>query len=382
MQLRSKVELGHLIPLVLLLAFAADIASRFISYDTVSFRAWEALGRYARSGIGGPFEPNRRYVSDRSYGDLAAMGNLPEYRQYRRQVFTTDAFGFRNQPAAREVIPAAILFGSSFSIGASLTDDETLSAQLGAIMGRGVYNAAGGNLEDEDQFVALLKRLRMTSGVVICEYVDTAPIPVSTGLPPPKYADRREALLHRYAPRLIRFYPKLRGWLAPSPLELMLFTRLKLLKNDSLLPNPYASTVKRDVLANGDGILFYPDSSAHSSGEAAQAAKYWKGLQQRLRAHGLSLLVVLVPGKAQVYAPLTRSPPPVQTPTFLESLDQDLRAANVPVVDLSEPFRTAAREGLESRHYIYWRDDTHWNADGVALAAQQIASRLKVMDSQ
>ena len=91
---RPLGQLRHVIPSLLVVVCLLDIASRFVSIDPLTFRAWEAVSRYRPAGAA--FEPNRRYRNARSYGDLTAMGNLPGLRQYRTEVFTTDALGFRN----------------------------------------------------------------------------------------------------------------------------------------------------------------------------------------------------------------------------------------------------------------------------------------------
>jgi len=46
------------------------------------------------------------------------------------------------------------------------------------------------------------------------------------------------------------------------------------------------------------------------------------------------------------------------------------------VVDLLGPLRAAARDAAARRGggLIFWRDDTHWNAAGIATAARAIAT--------
>src|SRR2546425_9520291 len=83
---------GHVIPRLLVAVCLVDIALRFVSIDPLTFRAWEALRRYRP--LRAAFEPNRQYYNGQSYGDLAVMGNLRALRQYRTEVFTTDALGF------------------------------------------------------------------------------------------------------------------------------------------------------------------------------------------------------------------------------------------------------------------------------------------------
>ena len=116
------MTMGRAIPAFLAVVFLADLAARWLPVDPLTFRAWEALTRYRPPGAA--FEPNRRYVHPQSYGDSAAMGNLPERRQYRLETFTTDARGFRNTAAAVPV--TAILAGDSFAVGSGVSDRKSV----------------------------------------------------------------------------------------------------------------------------------------------------------------------------------------------------------------------------------------------------------------
>ena len=86
--------------------------------------------------------------------------------------------------------------------------------------------------------------------------------------------------------------------------------------------------------------------------------------------------VFFIPTKYRVYFQLLgntmgrriRSPPPgyVAVRSFFEEHE-------IPVVDLTPPLFDSARELLEKDQYVFWRDDTHWNANGVRVAAEHIA---------
>src|SRR5438445_13721830 len=136
---RSVWQLGFVIPCLLAVMGLVDLGLRLMSIDPLTFRAWEALLRNRPPGAA--FEPSRRYDNPRSYGDLAALGNFPELRQYRPERFTTDALGFRNVPEILNEEVGAILPGDSFVVGSGVSDDETLSAGLITRLGRVVYNA-------------------------------------------------------------------------------------------------------------------------------------------------------------------------------------------------------------------------------------------------
>src|SRR6185369_4072547 len=169
-----KLDIGRLAPRVLALLLLVEVALRFVPVKHVAYRGWEA----ARSSVGGFFLPNQRYENDRSYGDLANLGNLPARREYRRDVFTTDERGFRNPPdllsGAR---PAAVLVGDSFAAGAGNPDDDTLSAQLTRRVGAPVYNAASRGDWDLEEWLKVSRAIGLDRGWVIAEHLQGTPNP-------------------------------------------------------------------------------------------------------------------------------------------------------------------------------------------------------------
>jgi hypothetical protein len=62
------------------------------------------------------------------------------FAPFRREKFTVDERGYRNLPAEGKA--RMILFGSSFSLGLALNDEDTLSAQLSRQLGYTIYNAS------------------------------------------------------------------------------------------------------------------------------------------------------------------------------------------------------------------------------------------------
>jgi hypothetical protein len=90
------------------------------------------------------------------------------------------------------------------------------------------------------------------------------------------------------------------------------------------------------------------------------------------------VLLVFVPTKYRVYGPLSRGrgePLPASTSSaFMQQLAQDL---SIPYLDLTRPLVEASEELLEQGRYTFWRDDTHWNPDGIRTAADAIAERLR-----
>lgn len=378
-------SLGLWTPLVLTLALFGDLASRFVSYDRVAFRAWEAMIRGRPTGLGGMLAPNRRYTNDRSYGDLAAMGNYPSLRQYRREVFTTDEFGMRNRPAARSKPWGGILAGTSFSLGSGVNDDETLSERLGQILDTPIYNAARGDIGNEQQLRKMLERLGLKAGFMVLDITDGAPLPSVSDLRPEQEGVPSDEWEARFGPRTREFHMirnTLRAWLAQSPLKLTIYQGFKRIEDDVILPNRFADLVVREELSNGDPVLLatFQIRTLYSPPAIADATGFCRGLATMLRRYHMDLLVVLIPSQYRIYGPLLRHPGErFGTDPILEGIESGLRAGGVPVINLTPVLTAAARDGLAAHRYIYFRDDTHWNAQGIALAATALASKVREM---
>src|SRR5207245_6944142 len=89
------------------------------------------------------------------------------------------------------------------------------------------------------------------------------------------------------------------------------------------------------------------------------------------------LLVLLVPGKYTVYRPFLVNQRPVGQGAgdYLDRLERQLREAGIPVLNLTPFLSAEAGRYLERGEYLYWLDDIHWNALGIALAAAAIRAR-------
>jgi SGNH hydrolase-like domain, acetyltransferase AlgX len=379
---------GVWVPLALVLGLAADGASRFLSIDGLAIRAWEALGRNAFTEGGVPFEPRRHYVNPRAFGDLAASLNRPANREYRREEFTTDAWGFRNaRPSSVEQPPDAILVGTSFSVGSGVSDPETLAAQLERLTGARVYNAAGGTPSPE-RILDIARRLGMGRGSVLLELYESNGFPER---PRPVSRVHQECIA-----RLGETCLKLKGWLRASPLQIGLQRAYRILQDDRWLPNLSDQPGPPPQLTDGTPMLFGNDRTPTECPEVSDAAarEYFRWFRDALP--GFEVFVVLVPGKASVYGDLVTAPLRVATsgagaerpfpgssaaeapmPPCRERIGTAVTAAGLPFLDLTSTLRDAARRGYPNKRYLYFLDDTHWNRYGIGVAAEAIASRWR-----
>jgi hypothetical protein len=374
-------SLGKLVSALLVTLFAVDVCMRFLPADYYTFRAWEAMSLY--HGRPGAFAPNRTYFNPHSSGDLAHIGNYPGLRQFRPERFTTDGCGNRNRPDIFDGRPADImLLGSSFTVGSGVDDSYTLSAQLERLAGLKAYNAGGADVDQSGWIGVLAKKLRMNQtrqGTIILEYLERFSVPER--VVPDAYDWLAEAdTLCRPRP----LWKTRGGWrtmltnlAAVSPLEIYSRNLLQMLQNDVVLPNPYKEAVVRETLSDGTPILFYPGevTRAYATRDVEGPSKYWKQLSDELAKADLKLVLLLVPNKYTVYYPMLRAPARGQPEgsRYLNSLEGRLRQEGVPVINLTDEYMREAASEYQQGRYIYWLDDTHWNAEGIRIAASAIA---------
>lgn len=357
-------ELGRLVPALLVLALLSDLAFRALSLNQLAFRAWEVMWIGAAPDRG-PFMPSARYDNPTSYGELAAVGNLPDLRVPHAEIFTTDALGYRNTESTEPV--TGVLFGTSFSVGSGVSDHETLSAQLGERTGRRIYNAAGPGFSPR-RLRVLKESLGIEKGYAIFEVLERKVFPDPSG---------RGEELEAASDPLVRLRELLLAFRV-SPLKIMVERSWKLLLNDRVLPNVLAKRVAVRTLRNGRSMIFRGEdfSDAREMGDPKSTLRYIDWLNAEVRKEGLELVVILVPEKASVYSPSLESPQVSPAVEYFKALENALQGARVPVVNLLPVLSSSAAAALDRGEYLYYPDDTHWNGEGIGVAADAIAPLL------
>jgi hypothetical protein len=271
-------------------------------------------------------------------------------------------------------------------VGHAEPEPQTLSGQLTRLAGARFYNA-GATLPPgplpPDPLASLAVTLRIRPGLAIYELLErearTAPPPqVDAPLvsyppgrpsaPAPGEASSRQPWLPRVVHRLSPGFE--------SPLHIATVRGLKWFQDDVLEPNSYASAVVRGEFANGDEMLFIPWDLA-PVGDPRPLATAWGSYlawyARKLQEHDLHLAVLLVPNKYTVYGPLAvGGRGETEGGRLLAGIADRLRSSGVPVIDVTPLFTARAALGLPRHEYLYWRDDTHWNAGGIELAAEAL----------
>jgi hypothetical protein len=87
--------------------------------------------------------------------------------------------------------------------------------------------------------------------------------------------------------------------------------------------------------------------------------------------------IFFIPTKYRVYYELIKGHDHSLPNAQWEALVQLASLYNVKCHNLTEPLQQKAKELFLQRKYVYWKDDTHWSPDGIAVAAEKINEILK-----
>jgi hypothetical protein len=363
----------------LLTLVTADLALRALAWRWLYPRSHDLLyqNQWPPMPLTPRFVGNAAYEND-SFGDLASLVPDKSVRVGRHIVFTTDKHGFRNPPHASERPVELLLLGDSFAAGDGTTQDQTW-AELLRKKGRSVY-ALGVSSSPWQQYMTfelMLGQLRTGPGTTV----------VWTLFPG---NDLDEPYHDMMVPSALPWNGPISRWQMGAARHWKL-SPLRQLWMRALAKH-----------ASGDGpvilrwfdrraVLFYKDYVRSLTLTPEKVAAYWSyprlahvmhAMKTTAAARGLRLKVFIVPMKEEVYQwllegkePWTSDPAPAAVAAGMLEL---CRGIGLDCVDMKPEFLRASREVFEKeKGFLYWPDDSHWNANGHALAAEIVEGALK-----
>ena len=330
--------------------------------DFFTFRAWETLIRQRSYGLlQGPFYPGMTLVKTEEGGDLKPSPVCAVKK--KDVVWQTDAYGYRKVPSSDSRYPI-IIVGDSNAAGGGLSQDEMISEVLEKRLGKGVYPLAPESLKSIFKH-HILKQTK--PDVVILEMIERG---IITG--------------NFKIPRNADFHPsscleKIIWSIQMNPVLQSLAVKIDRVFKANGLQYLKARINSKEVNHHRGGatepcpVLFLQGAYANRNIpddirlQIVQNIKHWSDFFTR---KGIRFIFLPIPNKENIYHKQVGTPKPV----FLEKLIRDLRDGGVEVVDTQKAFEEITqRKGV----HLYHRDDTHWNAKGVEVAASLVADFLK-----
>jgi hypothetical protein len=295
-----------------------------------------------------------------------------------------DNLGFRNLAESPVLHPDVVLMGDSFIEGAHVADDEVISARLEQELGSGsrVVNFGQSGYGPEQERQALC-RFALPLSPRICVWAF--------------YEGNDLDDLAEYDRQLARFQQ------APTRPLLARYVDRSFIRNalvftirTAIAPPPrkpadrYSGRFRR---ADGQSVPIYFASGDYrfqdegrsrlaGSAELTRLRNVLTDASERCQAVGTTLIVTFIPTKWRVYRDKCQFDPgaacrqwPVdELPTVVEELVSCLALPqNIRYVDLTPHFQAEARKG----RLVYLADDTHWSADGHAVAARVLGEAVR-----
>jgi len=340
-----------------LLAWLA-LAGFSFPFADPEFRLWERLYD----------DEARRFLPSQSasmleVGDLGYKTWVRALQAPRNAIFSTDRFGFRNPEHPDP--PQIVVIGDSYVAGASLSDRETLTAQLGQILEEPVYNFATQYLNGPAMFLREKRFAKDLPRIVVWSPVARAIRPRPLFINDWDAPRERDGLGKRFAMAFERINR-----------DNQLIRHFRFLMQGAIyhyrghpwevnLPDGGSALV---LSLAEQGLLVSPER--RRVGESAAMLQHLDGLFRRA---GVRFVFAPVPESGTIYPEIFPEVDRrrIASPSFFELLLARSRAGGVEVVDLRPIFRENAWP------YLYQRDDTHWNARAVALAAGALSERLR-----
>jgi hypothetical protein len=322
--------------------------------DRFTPRTWESL--FVGSPIHSPFLALRS-LTKLEKGDLALQSQDALTRKIR---FTTDEFGYRNDPPACPY-PQVVIIGDSMAVGGALTQEETPSTRLAQALGTCVRSFAGGSysyainsiygLGLRPKFLILILTQRTAGGI------RPFPDPNNPGWGVHRfkilqtiygaYLEIRKNLYWNFRSRHGVFQAMIRLWQEPK---------------SGILPTHLASEM------NTKKILFYQNDWERRVTEREMESDLLRlgQLSAQLKPIGTKLIFTFVPNKSTIY------PGPFidHDADFITRFLPLVQKSNLDFIDLFHPFREDWKNGIMNHHL----QDTHWNEHGVSHFIERTTS--------
>ena len=342
----------------------------------------------------GPEQPMmHRDVPEHRGGDLTSLLGLPSVARRFEEVRPagvdiSDEFGFQNNPPVRDRAYSIVTAGDSY-MASGISQDDMFAQRLARISGQSVYNyayAGRGPLFSVERFLRDERFRKFPPHVLVWGLLERD---VGGGM----FASMAERLAvldqgssnvttsgrvnwNALTPKALKTSLPSTSVMAQTSKKIWNYVRY--LVFGAITPEVAISTES----VEGHPLLFYT--------WAVKAMRWTRAernpdliinaiqfLSSYYQERGVKLVVVLIPDKEQVYRELL--PPSVGVEagpipdSALYEIEKGLKKRDIYVVNLLDPFRSAARDGI----LLYWPDDTHWNSKGMELAAQQVWAAIE-----
>lgn len=313
------------------------------------------------------YKPNEKLIKRQKHGNLKGMASkdLKLDYQSRRIVFNVDSFGFRNN--ADYANEKFIMVGDSFVAGNSNSQEDILSSRFRETYGVSVYNM--GHPGAVIDYIENVKKFKDKYGgdfkalMFIFEGNDFV---LRKGL-------NRTAEVRKFKQFYKNFLRKYKKFFHST--NLYRYTFIAYHSVLSRLGFKKKNQVK--VLSiNGHLMGIHKPSIAVVKRKSYKYPAYWedgmKSIRDNLQA------IIFIPAKYRVYHDFPDPGSASELPNVLwESTAALARKLGLQAINLTGPLREESKKLLPDNQFTFWKDDTHWNGNGIAVAVKVLCEKIK-----
>ena len=327
--------------------------------DRIYYRAHERLAVYDyRLGLEG-YRKNADITVNIPFGDTYAVGTDKNIEKEPRKVrFRTDSLGFRNDHDYHG--QKYVLVGDSFVVGNGSSQEDTLGAQLRDKYGIDTYTLAhAGGILEYVKYIRYFDKINKGDFRVLLFLYEGNDFPEG-------FSRRQFALEKSYWRGFLDWY-------------FSLYKRTILYRYTySLLSRRSAKPFPSEAVVVG----------GHRMGEFSEYIRATRRdtyrFPERVVDDRFSLVagriehIFFIPTKYRVYYSLldggARRPLPYAQWDAVRALAERFR---IPCTDLTGSLVLESARLLKEDKFTYWKDDSHWNRYGMAVAARVVSEQLK-----
>lgn len=361
------------------LSIALELAARWLSPSSMKpyYRPHEML---ALEKI---YRPNQKVRVAVPHGDLLATDPMlpQDLAQPREEVFATDSIGYRNdQDFTQEKF---LIVGDSFVAGIGNTQEDVLTMQLRRDFGINAYNL--GFPADTQGYAERIAWARSKFPNISCigmvlfegndfQLVNSTEVASRNAIP-------------KGFQQVVKSYIRLiRGNSEFSKMFYGLTTRAWEVVQERIKTRSPGSDARelssRTTFVKS--VRGAPMGFLHGYAEVVQRQTFddYNFVRDRL-TEAMPDFVLFVPDKYRIYSRLFDDSAVDQLPNaqwdYLSSVTARL---GIPAVNLTEPLIERAQQIISDGRTVFWRDDTHWNREGISVGAAEVAKLLSAIPNE
>ncbi len=321
--------------------------------DSIYYRPDEKYVRFDYTNNHRIYQSNVHLDTSIPHGDLRAM-TTEDIAEPRRIQFHTDADGFRNERDYHG--QRYVLVGDSFTAGNSNSQEDMLVTQLARDHGLDTYNLAyPGNVADYAAYLRGFVNRHGERARVLLFLFEGNDFEKSRGRP--------ASVLARYGRR---YYEMFSGFNTYR-------VTMSLYKRSTRRRSIRAGSDLEIVELAGKKMAFYKLYADVARRAQLREPEGFERAMESMRPH--IERVYFIPTKYRVYSRHLKPGQALPNAQW-DYLNGICRKLALRCTDLTAPLIRESDSLLKKGEYTWWRDDTHWNRHGIAVAARVVASDL------